>query len=260
MTNPIILEKKPLVEAIFEIRWELTGVNTFAPGGPPSDANYDLMVGAMREKLKEKFPSHVRLPAAQIPGMMMPYQPQHQFRSGNLGWPLVQIGSGVLTINETDTYSSISFIPMCLEVLAVAHSFWTDVGSVPRIVYAALRYVDAIEIEKNSNVQETLRLLGVNIDFKEKIFGDKRVDSPLNALQLSTSIRTNKPVGQLDMAFNKGVKDSTEALIWETSISSSDSECEKFIENSKEWLISAHDLAHDVFFSMVEGDLLGKFK
>ena len=101
MTKTANLENKPLIEAVFELRWGLEG-----SGGPAFiDPSYQLLVGQLYGELKSEFPYHVALPVSEMPHQMFPYAPHHQFRAQPGGWPLVQFGPGILTVNETELYS-----------------------------------------------------------------------------------------------------------------------------------------------------------
>lgn len=259
MTNSEVLSNKPLVEAIFEIRWELSSANTFAPAGMPTDALYDISIGKLAERLKYRFPMYLRLPAAAIPGSMMPHQPQHQLRSSNGGWPLVQLGAGILTVNETETYTSGNFIPMCLEILDILRNFWSENNYSPRFIYTALRYIDALEMEGNS-VPQVLAKLDVNFDYGERIKSVPNIGIDFEALQLNSRFKSISPDGHIDLSFNRGLKRDVDALIWETTISSEDEKCSVFQNDPSSWLQAAHSTAHNLFFSMIAGELHERFK
>ncbi len=58
-----ILKNKPLVEAIFELRWELQEHNQ----GLKTDPHYRIIVGRIYDKVSNEYPFHEQLPAASIP-------------------------------------------------------------------------------------------------------------------------------------------------------------------------------------------------
>ncbi|MCX6750116.1 MAG: hypothetical protein NTZ83_01545 [Candidatus Pacearchaeota archaeon] len=51
----IILKNKPLVEAIFELRWQLKEIQP----GVKVDPNYKMLIGRVYERLKEEYPDRV---------------------------------------------------------------------------------------------------------------------------------------------------------------------------------------------------------
>ena len=100
------LKNKPLVEAILELRWKLSiqGI----------DPHYSLLLGRFPERIEAKYPLHEPLPNAQFSDAMMPYILQHRFRPGLNKWPLIQIGPGVMTVNETEGYTWDKFKELCI--------------------------------------------------------------------------------------------------------------------------------------------------
>ena len=136
----IILNNKPLVEAIFEVRWDLSP----SPTGVPQDPQYDIIVGQLKESLNKELPFHARLPIGIISGFNIPYQVQHQFRIAADAWPLVQIGPGLMTVNETANYTSEKYISLCVHVFTTLVKLWKQNGLVPNISFVSLRYVVCI--------------------------------------------------------------------------------------------------------------------
>lgn len=252
------LNKKPLIEAIFEVRWELSEV-AGPSGSVQSDPFYDVMIGVLLEKLKQKFPIHVRLPAAQVPAIMVPYQVQHQFRASPSGWPLVQLGSGVLTFNDTQGYSSNTFIQQCLNLLSVLQEFWRENSHNGKFLYGALRYINAAALD-NTSIEQLLSKLDVHMNLGPRILGTPKLKPNLDAFQLNTRMQSSSPEGFVDLVFNKGIKQGKEALIWETTIFSQADQCNVLLTSPDTWLDQAHKLAEELFFSMIQGELLEKFK
>jgi len=102
----IILSKKPLVEAIFELRWKLQEPTP----GIKIDPNYKLLVGGIYDKIRQSYPFYEQLPTSALPDEIAAYVVQHRFRKATDGWPLVQIGPGVITVNDTEGYTWDDFI------------------------------------------------------------------------------------------------------------------------------------------------------
>jgi uncharacterized protein (TIGR04255 family) len=247
------LANKPLAEAIFEVRWSVG-----MPGIAKSDPLYELMIGALREQLRPVLPSYVRLPAAAIAGI--PHIVQHQFRASEGGWPLVQIGNGVLTANETAGYRPETFVELCNTAFNAVSAFWRSNETAPTITTASLRYVNAVETDQAETPMHFLSKLGFNLRIDERIHRSGKLDKEPNNLQMSASFPTNEPKGRLLLNFSKGAKSGNDAMVWETNVVAEQAECESFSNNPQKWLADAHLLSHEVFFSMIEGELLEKFK
>ena len=87
------LKNPPIVEALVEIRWELTEK---ALAGY-FDPHYQFLLGTFREHIKEKYPFHEALPASEMPDEITGGVVKHRFRIAKDAWPLVQIGPVGLT-------------------------------------------------------------------------------------------------------------------------------------------------------------------
>src|SRR3989338_2714408 len=97
---PKHLSNKPLVEAILEIRWALQGFPNIQ-----TDPHYKILLGRLFDRISSVYQKHQPLPAASIPDEMAGYIVQHQLRIRENDWPLVQVGPGIITLNETAAYT-----------------------------------------------------------------------------------------------------------------------------------------------------------
>jgi uncharacterized protein (TIGR04255 family) len=135
------LKNKPLIEAILEIRWRLSGESL----GAQSDPNYSILIGRLYDRLITDYPNYEQQPTARIPHEMVPYVAQHRFRQTPDGWPLIQVGPGLLTLNSTTEYEWSDFktrAAKAIDALFAAHPSGSDLG----ITNMVLRYIDAVEI------------------------------------------------------------------------------------------------------------------
>jgi hypothetical protein len=116
------LRKKPLVEVILEVPWGPTLTLDSPP--PDPDPNYSLLVGRLFDRVRQAYPFHEQLPTAQLPDQIVPGVAQHRFRPAPNDWPLVQLGPGLLTLNETAKYTWSDFrsrAMVAVEHLCAAH-------------------------------------------------------------------------------------------------------------------------------------------
>jgi uncharacterized protein (TIGR04255 family) len=256
MKDTRTLGNKPLVEAIFEVRWELKTQSN----GLPNDPLYDVMVGDVRRAVQEIFPNHVRLQTV-VPGIAIPYQVQHQFRAGPEGWPVMQLGPGVLTVNETAGYLSGNFIPLCVQAMNVALKFWANNSDEAVLVnQVSLRYIDADVT--GPSIFDFLNKLGLSVRFEPRLFAaSKSITAEPTSMQINTTFAIPELDASCALIFTKAKKEGSEdALIWETHVAASGTQCEVFSKSPTDWLEAAHDVAHDVFFAMIKGELEEKYK
>src|SRR3972149_3965752 len=143
------LPNKPLAEAIFELRWALDEKRV---QGLAVDPVFRLLVGRYYDRVKADYPNVVDLPTAQIPEELTSYAVRHQFRASKDGWPVTQLGPGIVTVNETTGYSWATFKPRLLSAIsALFESYPNEIAPcVPSEVM--LRYINAIPLPEATDI------------------------------------------------------------------------------------------------------------
>lgn len=248
------LSKKPLVEAMFELRWGLDGVP-----GVGVDPYYQLLVGRMSDALKSDFPLVERLPLADVQENLAPYAPRYRFRKSDGQWPLVQLGPGLLTFNDTEGYVWDQFFPLCVKVLDVLFSVYPNAHENLRILESTLRYIDADQLDEQTAIV-LLEKLNISLRVPETLFVGGRIGHRNLGIGLSLSYPCLEPKGLFQLNFNQGKKNDQDALIWETQVVSRGAEVPHDVDSLKTWLVQSHDTVHDWFFRQIEGELLEKYR
>lgn len=250
------LKNKPLVEAIYELKWELEqrGEGIFI------DPHYKLLIGSLYSQVKADYPYHEMLPTASIPDEAAGHVIQHRFRKGENEWPLIQIGPGILTVNETEAYIWENFeakIRQAMTAFLAAHPEPLKLG----INSLLLRYIDAVEFDySEQNIFEFLsRQMKTEIRPYPKLFESTEVDSAPASFDWRFSYPCRKPVGMIHMRFVRGKRQDKDALIWETMVQSMNMKTSPTVETIAAWLSAAHDLTDDWFFKLIEGELERRF-
>jgi len=256
--NDITLKNKPLVEAIFELRWELQEPIP----GIKIDPQYKLLIGRVFERVKEEFPFHEVAPTTMMPDEMAGYIVQHRFRKERNKWPLIQVGPGIITLNDTEEYTWENFEIGIHKVLDALYEIYPDTENRLSVNRLLLRYIDAVAFDYiKVDIFDFLReKMKTNIKLEEKLFEDTGVNnSPLH-FDMRFSFPVDKPDGILHLRFVRGKRAELESLIWETMVEST----EKNVPNEKtkisNWIKEAHDLTHNWFFKIIEGELLKRFE
>jgi len=253
MSQTSELQKKPLVEAILEVKWELEQLTTGRVGEP----KYDLLIGSFFQRIKDRFPEHIKLPLAQVPSEMVPHKVQHQFRRAPDMWPLLQLGPGIITINDTEAYKWQDFSALCVYAMSALTEAYP--GQRPRITDVLLRYIDADSLDALTPV-EFLSKLKVHVQVPESISKDQVVAGAADSVGFSISYPVSKPQGVAALVFNSGERDRKPALIWETAVRSLGESAHSFDREPEGWLADAHAITHNWFFSLIEGELHDKYK
>lgn len=253
----IILKNKPLVEAIFELRWELQEPKP----GIKIDPHYKIAIGRIYDRVKDEYPFHEQLVTSTMSDEISGYIVQHRFRKSKSGWPLIQIGPGIITLNDTDGYVWEDFKEKINNITEILFETYPDAQNL-KVSEIILRYIDAIEFDyEKDNIFIFLReKMKINVDIHKKLFENTGVNQLPLAFDLRFSFPSEDPKGAVSFRFGRGKRNNTDALIWETMVHLF---CEK-VPILKEEIIKsiedAHNLTNDWFFKIIEGDLLRRFK
>jgi len=253
-----ILKNKPLVEAIFELRWRL---EERAPG-LRVDPHYKLLIGRVYDKLQGEYPFHEQLPTTTMPDEIAGYVVQHRFRKVEGKWPLIQIGPGIITLNDTEGYIWEDFYERIIQVIDTLFGVYPEARKNLKFNGLLLRYIDAINFDyQNDEIFTFLKeKMKTNIEIHKQLFENTGVDKLPSGFDLRFSFPSNKPKGTTHLRFVKGKSKSKDSLIWETQVQSTEENIPKTKEEIVDWIVEAHDLTDDWFFKIIEGDLIRRFE
>ncbi len=243
------LNNPPLIEALFEMQWGRDG---------EGDPSYPLIVGRLYETLfKGKYPEQEDLPVSEMPARVTMHLVRHRFRKAKNGWPLVQLGAGVLTYNETENYEWGTFKNNVIEVVNNFYKFYPGPTPVAPNSYL-LRYINAIEYDASVNLQEFIAShLKISQNLPDALFAGLPIEKkPLN-LDMHFSFQSKKPEGLLDIFLSQGFKQGKPAIILDLNLRSTS--ISEMPTNFEDWITSGHTIIEDWFFKMIEGPLREKF-
>ncbi len=246
------LPKAPLQEAIFEIRWEL---DIDPSNNQQLDLGFSLAQGKLQEIVKEEFPVYKRKVPHEWPDQMLQYQPVNQYWSKADAWPVLQLGPGIFTVNDTEanydwpkTYSPL--ITRALDWVFKAYD-----GKL-RISTASLRYIDTVMLK-------TYNYEGRWQDFIQQHFNFSFVNNfdprgSIKGVQFDQFFELEDK-SALHISMNSGKYKKTEepALIWQTAVIRND----KLDKDSLlTWVENAHSVTSDLFKKMTKPDFYASFK
>jgi len=255
------LNHAPLVETIFEIKWELPESH---PSNPliKYDSKYNLLVGILSEKLKSDYPHYERLMQASMPEEMAGYIVQHRFRTAENKWPLVQVGPGIITLNETERYDYQNDFRDRIQNLTSSFFISYPDRKKLNIKELTLRYIDAIEFdfEKENALDFIREKMKININIPDSLFDKTNVRNfPLGYILNMTFPYSDKKSRAI-IQIGTGNSANKNAIVWNTTISTMSEE--KINDESAiiAWVDDAHTLSREWFYKLCEGELLESFR
>lgn len=258
------LKYKPLVEAILEIKWQL--VQPIRAPGPPQmllpahDPHYRLLLGRLFDRFQTDYPFHEQLPTASLPDDMVGQVVQHRFRAAKDDWPLVQVGPGVFTINDTHHYTWTDFEQRAKVAVKRLYDAHPDVSEL-RIESIVLRYIDAVDCNyEEEDAFEFLRdKLKVGSNLPPSLFDDTGVRNRPRSFVWQAAFRCFKPSGEVNISFATGRKEDKPSILWDTTVQSTGNDLPEMPAGFEAWFEAAHRISDDWFFKLIEGELERRF-
>jgi uncharacterized protein (TIGR04255 family) len=195
------LAEATLRETIFELRW---GLAAQAPGVGAVDPGFELLLGRLYERLRGDYPDLVNLPAAQLPASHSAHTVRHQFRSAGRSWPLVQIGPGVLTLNDAADFDWSRFGPRVQRSVAELFDTYPAEIHALRPAAVALRILDATPLDSGqTSLLGVLRdRLHTSVRIDPALFEDPRAAQDPSGLQFSISFPLGSRMGHGTLALS----------------------------------------------------------
>ena len=241
------MSSAPLVEAIFEIRWQLDGKGT----KPPVDSNYKIFLGRMFDRVIQEYPHHVSLPTANLPDEISAYVAQHQFRKGKDEWPLIQIGQGILTLNDTEAYSWSDFQQRAQNLTKMMFDAYPDPKKL-RIRSLLIRYLNGkkFNFEKHDPV-EFLKKLQCNIAMDDTFFITSNTKKKMTNFNFYFEFPLNHPKGRVITRYGRGIlKGQSSAIVWEMGVISDGNDAPKTPDGMVKWIDESHEIPHKWYNSI----------
>ena len=244
------LPNAPLAEALFEMKWgeERDG-----------DSRYPVIVGRLHALMKEQYKVITNLPINQVPVNLTMHFVRHQLRPAENAWPVVQIGPGVLTVNETKNYRWENFKPQVINAVNNLYQLSREFGPLP-LRSLLLRYINVFSLETvgRNSLEFLSRELKTNIKLPDVLFEQGVEEHPLN-MQFQIAFPSKQPLGVVQMQLGSGTSQDRPAFLWDLRLLSIDADLPRMPDNFSGWLESSHDLIEKWFFALSEGNLLDSF-
>lgn len=237
------LPHAPLIEVVIELKWQITQKNEWT--------GIQYLYGDLYNELKDKYPYRENIIPVDIPIEMILNQPVHRFRAKEGGYPLIQIGPGILTLNTIDDiYEWNSFFKDATETIEKFLKVYTlpDKQVVPGIMYIDFF---PFNFEENDVVDYINRNFKVTLS--QSFF---ETDKP--PIDFNMGFAYNLELGQLRVNLQKGIVNKSEGILLQTRINGKPLLAKE--EKLGKWLNDAHELTSDLFKQLTAGNLYETFK
>jgi len=236
------LANAPLVEVIFELRCKIE---------PSEFETIQYLQADLYPHIREQYPYREALESLPIQyGINLP---SHRFRREIKGYPLVQVGPGMISVNTTDeTYFWDKFESEISNVVGKLNQVYSFKES--HNPQAILQYIDFIkfDFEKNDILDFLKKKLHISINHEQPFY-----KPTINAFNLNYGFQYKDPLGQLVFQISRGTNPRHgDGIAIQSSLSN------RVVPKQKEigeWLNKSHELLSSMFKSMTSGELYNSF-
>ncbi|MDP3313580.1 TIGR04255 family protein [Lutibacter sp.] len=238
------LPNAPLIEVIFEIKWDVDKSDIL---------DFQYLHGDLYSKLKEEYPFRENVVPPEVPFEVVKGLPVFRYRKGGNDYPLIQVGPGLITFNTID--EKYFWNEYLIEVDKILKEFNNIYPKFHRIkLVPSISYVDFFEIDfsTNSPLNFINENLGLNVH-QGYIDNDNSKTEEIN-LTFNNRLKSNL----LSLNLINGRYNNKEGLVMQTKIIGNKDFY--LLEDLNSWLVEAHDICSDVFKKITNGKLYNSFK
>lgn len=239
------LTQPPLKEVIFEVRWD----NSQIPETIRRDSR--VLAGILSEKVKDDYGfyeplelSKLPIPEDSVKGIV-----QYRFRVAENSWPLMQIGPGVLSVNDVAGYVWEDFKTRTVKAVADLISTYSIGEAVSSV---NLRYLNTIPFDfDTNNVHEYLETeMGIHAGLPADLFTETSVKSAPSTFSIKSTYVCTEPAGAITITFASGKDSGKDVLVWEISFISTNADNRNILDELDPWLESCHEKIEAFFFTL----------
>ena len=236
------LPKAPLVEVVIELRWQITNKNELA--------GIQYLYGDIYNELKEKYPFRESILPVEFPMEMTINQPVHRFRAERDGYPLFQVGPGILTLNTID--SKYYWEALFKDASELIENFF-KVYTLNKDISPGILYIDFFPFNfEKQDVHEFINHR-FNVTFGQSFFENDNFPTDFNM-----GFAYNINLGDLRINFQKGKNNNIDGILLQTRINGKSLNPNQ--KNINNWFNQAHSLSSNLFKQLIEGELYQSFK
>lgn len=242
------LSKAPLVEVIVELRWK---------SDSPEELNkFQFLHGDMYSRLKDEFPVRENLIPIlpnniEVPTSAFINNAIYRFRKSQGGYPLYQLGPGLLSVNTVDNiYDWTNYIQKTKLVAdAFLESYQFNKGE---YFTPSLKFLDFFEFDfENANIFHYLK-----DKFHLNIVNE--ADNSNLPVSVLFNVVYKKDIGLLSMNIRNAGYEGKQGFSVETSLTTSIQYEKKYL--LEKWLNESQEVLSQYFKDMTKGEMYNSFK
>ena len=178
-----------------------------------------------------------------------------------MGYPLMQIGPGVATVNVAQGYSWSVFNEHILRLIESIYDLYPTTAHPLNFTKCELRFLNGIRLDsKDENALDFLAdKLHIKVEMDSDLFLTSQVIEQPNALNITVGYPLRRPHGNLGISAHLGQMDGKPAYLFQNQVISMGEWVPSDSHGFESWVADAHEAAVQSFISFCKGSLMDKF-
>ncbi|MEQ9329151.1 MAG: TIGR04255 family protein [Rhodospirillales bacterium] len=263
-----ILPNAPLAEVVFELRWSIPKIE-YAPPTLAPDPSYPAIFDGFEKYAKSVGFGTIRdihpVYTGPIHGVARRF-----YQTDDSGFPLLQLGPGIMAVNDSSQYEGQSFKDRCIQATLAIKSYFPKLKSGKYdIVRMELKYIDVFnkEVVGTINSIDFCRAAtNLQIDLIDFLKSDVFRKQGSNIRFQYDSEVSSKFRSRFSFDIGSGKNEVDDVVRLESRVVSAVKErmprmnSKKFGDDIDAWLEEAHSVTSPFFRDFIKSDVLQKFK
>ncbi len=242
------LPNAPLMEVIFEIKWDIMNKADII--------DFQYLHGDLYSNLKDKYPHRENLIPPEVPFDVVRGMPVFRFRENENSYPLVQVGPGLLTINTIDSkYFWQKFRGEASKVLSILNKIYPKCKELN--LSPALTYIDFFDFDKEKMTSVDFINTNLQLNITESFINETEIKAELNDINFKFNYKVNDDILSLNLSDGK-VNNNKGGIVLQTKVIGKKDKYSK--DELETWIDTSHELSSDIFKSLTKGKLFESFK
>jgi uncharacterized protein (TIGR04255 family) len=218
------------------------------------------MYGRLYDRFKKDYALVEDLPSVQAHPDATPYVARHRMRKAADKWPLLQVGPGVITINEGKEYSWDKFRDEIVRIFEAFTDFYPASTFPLNIVKTELRFINGIEMSDTENPLHFLtEKLHTKIELDQALFAPNHILPQPEGLTVNMGFNIQDPVGKAMLGIGSGEVMDKPAMLQQMLFSSQGETAPQDLGALDPWLDSMHKIAKNWLETLCRGEVMKKF-
>lgn len=211
--------------------------------------------------MQRDYPVIEDLPTTQVHPEINHFAPRHRLRKEQNGYPLLQVGPGIVTLNEAKNYSWANFRAGILRLIDAVMELYPTPSFPLNFIKCEMRFLNGIRFDlmKEHPLTFLKEKLHLGIEPAPEFFASGGFEEKPHSVNLDLAYPCKHPMGHLALSAHLGQMDGKSAYLLQSMIQSNGEMVPADKDAFEGWLKESHETLEHCFQCFCQGALMEKF-